>query len=126
MLKNIFCTNILYIKNRNYYEVVTIMECDDVNRKMQEPKSLADLIGNHIGRYELSEHKKKSHALGQKVALACGTGMALMLGGLFANEHYNQNQAHYDSRITQAIQEHIMERMPTNPIVTYQQNNNYE
>lgn len=102
------------------------MKSDNMNETMENPNSLADLIGNHIGRYELSDHKKKGHAFDRKVALACGAGLALMIGGMFANEHYTQNQAEYESKLTGIIQEHVMTKMPTIPLEAYLQNNNYE
>jgi hypothetical protein len=89
----------------------------DNNRN--EARSIADLIGNHIGRQELSEHKKKSHDFNRKVALSCMASLAVMLGGLSASEHYNANKDAYDSKLTRTIHEYVMNGMPTNPLSQY-------
>ena len=98
----------------------------DMETEPRDPKSLTDIVGNTIGRVQLSEQKKDSQGFGRKTVIACAATMALLMGGQFASQNYQGNKAHYDSRLTQAIQEHIMERMPVNPITAYMQDNNYE
>ncbi|MFT4309485.1 MAG: hypothetical protein ACMXYL_03280 [Candidatus Woesearchaeota archaeon] len=83
--------------------------------RVEAPSNLSDIIGNHIGAYEHSEHKQRAHSFGRKTAIACAASMALMIGGLYGNEHYNANRNEYNNRIAQAINEHASNRMPANP-----------
>ena len=96
---------------------------DDMEIEPRDPRNLADIVGNTIGRVQLSEQKKEGHSFGRKTAIACAATMALLLGGQFARQNYQENKSEYDSRLTQVIQEQVMERKP---VIAYMQNNSYE
>lgn len=129
MLKYAFYTNVLYIKNRNYYEVVTNMGFDLEKKKQAPNKDLAVIIGEHLAKHGRTTPKDENRSFGRNAFLACVATGAISLGALFGADQiaqYNQNPVAYTNEIIESAYQKAQDIMPTNPITAYLQNNNYE